>query len=294
MNTIYLPPGVVEGPEYGTPAWNEARRGRVTASRFGDVMSKPRTVPKEILDKWAPMVPEPRYRVVKTGVNAGQQKQVDGYADLVEEAMARHGEYVFGDTALSYLLEVVAAVITGQDRVGGKSAAMDRGVDLEADAIDAYASAKFTTVERGRILMRTTDLVSATPDGFVEDDERGPGMIEVKCPEAKRHLETFLNRTLPEDYIEQVQGQLWVGGRSWCDFISYDDRFPAPMRLVIIPVVRDEELIAALSGKVTAFARRVASTVAQVEEFLRNCSPAEAQVVRDALLEPYQERTSQP
>lgn len=292
MTPIYLPPGVVEGPEYGTPDWNTARRGRVTASRFADVMTKPRSVPGEVLDKWAPMVSTPRYTITKTGINAGQPKQVAGYSDLVEEVMAQHGEYVFGDTALSYLLEVVAATITQQDRVGGKSAAMERGVDLEADALDAYAAAKFCTVEKGRLLLRESDLVGVTPDGFIEEDEEGPGLAEVKCPEAKRHLQTWLERKLPEEYVEQVQGQLWIAGRNWCDFISYDDRFPSPMRLVIIRVQRDEEMIAALSGKVGAFARRVAATVAQVVDYLRTCSPEEARVVMDALTEPYQERTS--
>ena len=42
MIPIYLPPGVVEGPAYGTDEWKDARRGRVTASRFGDVMTEPR------------------------------------------------------------------------------------------------------------------------------------------------------------------------------------------------------------------------------------------------------------
>ena len=43
MSTIYLPPGIIEGPKYGTDSWKDARRGRVTASRFGDVMSEPRS-----------------------------------------------------------------------------------------------------------------------------------------------------------------------------------------------------------------------------------------------------------
>lgn len=243
---IYLPPGVQEGPAYGTDAWKDARRGLVTASRFGDVMSEPRS---------------------KAAKEAG----------------------MMSETARSYMLELVASAITGQDRVGGKSAAMERGVDMEADAIDAYAEARFAEVAAGRLLIR--DGIGATPDGFVEDDDDGPGIIEVKCPESKRHLETWMSRRVPDDYVEQVQGQLWISGRAWCDFISYDDRFPLPMRLVIIRVNRDEELIDAMERKVCSFRDQVQSHLASVRAFLASCAPAEARKVHDGLMDHITSRT---
>lgn len=250
MNPIYLPPGVIEGPGYGTDEWINARLGRVTASRFGDIMTEPRS---------------------KTAQAAG----------------------LMSESANSYLLEVVASAITGQSRVGGKSAAMERGVDLEADAIDAYATSRFIDVEKGRLIMRTADNVAATPDGFIDEGEDGPGLIEVKCPESKQHLQTFLDQRLPDDYLEQVQGQMWVAGRRWCDFISYDDRFPAPMRLVVIRVVRNDEFVAELSAKVIAFGAKVAEKVASLKEYLRSCSTDEAQVVDQALNDHLDSLTSQ-
>lgn len=240
MTPIKLPSYIVEGPAYGTDEWKNARRGLVTASRFGDVMTEPRS---------------------KAAKEAGE----------------------LSDTAKSYLMELVASTITGIDRVGGKSAAMERGVDMEADAIDAYAAMKFCTVETGRLLIWPVTGIAATPDGFVEDDEEGPGIIEVKCPESKRHLETWFTRQVPEDYVEQVQGQLWVSDRRWCDFISYDDRFPLAMRLVVIRVYCDPEAQDALAGKVCGFAGRVRDKVAQVQAFLSSCAPSEAQTVTDAL-----------
>ena len=246
---IYLPPGVTEGPAYGTDSWKDARRGLVTASRFGDVMTEPRT---------------------KAAKEAG----------------------MMSDTARSYMLELVASAITGQDRVGGKSAAMERGVDMEADAIDAYAEAKFTEVAAGRLLIR--DGIGATPDGFVEEDEEGPGIIEVKCPESKRHLETWMSKQVPDDYVEQVQGQLWVSGRAWCDFISFDDRFPLAMRLVIIRVQRDEALIEALDRKVGAFRRSVGQHIASIRLFLADCAPAEARTVHDGLRDHLEDVVSLP
>jgi len=240
MSTIYLPPGIIEGPKYGTEAWKEARRGRVTASRFGDVMSEPRS---------------------KAAKDAG----------------------LLSEMATGYMMEIVASAITGEDRVGGKSAAMERGVDKESDAIDTYASYKFCTVEPGRLLLRSEGLVAATPDGFIEEDEDGPGLLEVKCPESRTHLKTWFSRQLPEEYVEQVHGQMWVAGRAWCDFVSFDDRFPSPMRLVVIRVYRDEDLIQAMSTKVGNFEALVAEKLASVRQFLAEASPAEERAVQDAL-----------
>lgn len=251
MSNIWIPPGVAPGPVYGGTEWTEMRRGRVTASRFGDIMTEPRSA-----------------------------------ADKARGAMSA--------TAKGYLMELVASTITGQDKVGGKSAAMDRGIDKESDAIDRYMVTKFVDVEKGRMLLKMGTLISATPDGFVEEDEMGPGLIEVKCPESKTHLETFMTKELPEDYLEQVHGQMWVAGRTWCDFVSFDDRFPLPMQLVVIRVERDNDLIDRMAEKVHGFADQVQAKVDQLRQYLRECSPLEARVVHEALRDPAEPLTSQP
>lgn len=253
MIPIQLPPNTIEGPRGGTDEWKEARRGLVTASRFGDVMTEPRS---------------------KAAKDAGQMS----------------------DTARGYLMELVASEITGEDKVGGRSAAMDRGVDKEADAIDAYAAQRFITVAEGRLLLRPMERIAATPDGFVEEDDEGHGIIEVKCPESKRHLQTWLDRTLPEEYVEQVLGQLWISGRAWCDFISFDDRFPRPMQTVVIRVRAADHLeeIAALEEKVCAYARKMREQVASIRAFLAECSPQEARTVTEALHDSLEDVVSRP
>ena len=253
---MFLPHNVTLGAEYGTPAWNKDRRGRVTASRFGDVLTQPRS---------------------KAAQDAGQ----------------------LSDTAHGYLLEVVASTITGHDRVGGKSAAMARGVDKEADAIDAYGMERFVEVGEGRILLVKDSLVAVTPDGFIEDDPEGPGLLECKCPESKTHLETFLSgdgtpedpRQVPDVYVPQVQGQLWVSGRRWCDFVSFDDRFPGPMQLIVIRAYRDEAYIAELAAKVLHFEQMVLQRLDRVRRFLKACTPEQARVVHNALQESLREHT---
>jgi hypothetical protein len=79
----------------------------------------------------------------------------------------------------------------------------------------------------------------ASPDGLIDHD----GCIEMKCPKSSVvHLQRFVDG-LPEEYRPQIQGQLWVTGRQWCDFVSYDPRMPESHRLLKIRVKRDQAYI---------------------------------------------------
>lgn len=235
---------MIIGPRYGTDSWHTFRRGLVTASRFGDVLTAPRS---------------------------RAAKEAGGMSD----------------TARSYLMELVAATITGQDKVGGKSAAMERGIDKEADAIDAYCRERFLFPgdwSEGCILRMEDTLIAATPDAFIDNgDPEGPGILEVKCPDSMRHLDTFFSRQVPEQYHEQVLGQLEVSGRQWCDFVSFDDRFPKPMQLVIIRVYPSPQFGAESMPKIAYFADLVQQRVDDVRQFLFGASPAEAAAIVSAM-----------
>ena len=46
-------------------------------------------------------------------------------------------------------------------------------------------------------------------------------MLEIKCPKKKTHLKYIESNKLPSIYVPQVQSQLWITKRKWCDFMSY-------------------------------------------------------------------------
>lgn len=240
MNDIWLPPGVIEGPADGTPAWKDFRRGKVTASNFIKVTSEPRT---------------------KADKAAG--KMTDG--------------------AKGYLSQIVAATILGYDPPTMSTDDMDRGVDKQSDAADRYESKRFVEVKKGRILQVQGTLICATPDGFVEEDEEGPGLLEIKCPKENTHMGTYLFREVPDKYLDQIQGQMWVSGRSWCDFVSFDDRFPLPMQMVVIRVHADEDQQRLFLEKVRNFEDMVTSRVSEIRAYLHSCGHEEAQVINKAL-----------
>jgi hypothetical protein len=50
-----------------------------------------------------------------------------------------------------------------------------------------------------------------------------------------------------------VQGNLWVTGRDWWDFVSFCPDMPAHLRLYVYRVQRDEAYIKTLESEVRGF-----------------------------------------
>jgi hypothetical protein len=63
-----------------------------------------------------------------------------------------------------------------------------------------------------------------------------------------------------------VQGQLWITGRAWCDFVSFDDRLPKELQLYVQRVERDDVFIANLDLEVRQFLAEVDDLERQLRE----------------------------
>lgn len=98
----------------------------------------------------------------------------------------------------------------------------------------------------------------ASPDYLVGED----GLLECKCPfNQENHLEIFMKREIPDEWLWQVVAQLSVTNRAWCDFCSYDPRLPEDVQLAQIRVSRDEKLIGAMEAEVEQFLSEIEQTV---------------------------------
>ena len=99
----------------------------------------------------------------------------------------------------------------------------ERGRALEPEARDYYQFHRDAEVKTVGLIYRDADkTVGASPDGTVGDS----GLIELKCPKAHTHLRWLSLGVIPRTHAMQVQGQLWVSGREWCDFTSYHPGLP--------------------------------------------------------------------
>lgn len=150
----------------------------------------------------------------------------------------------------NYRARLVVERLTGNPVETFSNAAMQRGTELEPMARLAYED------KTGNLVIESGfwkgGWLGASPDGLINDD----GLLEIKCPSLATHLE-YLKSGFPSTYQPQVQMQLWVTGRKWCDFVSYAPEYPEHLQLFIVRVNRDEEYIKNLESEVTKFLEEV-------------------------------------
>ncbi|HEY2202560.1 MAG TPA: YqaJ viral recombinase family protein, partial [Solirubrobacteraceae bacterium] len=109
------------------------------------------------------------------------------------------------------------------------------------------------------------DGAGASPDRLVEL----LGLVEIKCPLSATHIETLIGRAPPGRYLTQMQWQLAVTGRAWCDFVSYDPRLPTDLQLFVQRIERDPVRIDDLEREVRAFLEEVESLVSDLKRQAR-------------------------
>lgn len=143
--------------------------------------------------------------------------------------------------------QVVVERMTGKAVEGPSGLALAWGQEVEPYAAEAYE------LETGNVIVNTGfikhpefEFAGCSPDGLIGDD----GGLEMKCPkDSKVHLERFISG-VPDEYRPQIQGCMWVTGRAWWDFVSYDPRMPESHRFLRIRVLRDDAFIANLQAAV--------------------------------------------
>jgi putative phage-type endonuclease len=156
-----------------------------------------------------------------------------------------------------YLTELVVERLTGQPVQKFTTAAMLWGTEQEPAARAAYERVTGISVEETGFVAHDTLLAGCSPDGLVDWD----GLVEIKCPyNSAVHIETLLHG-MPADHIPQVQGPMWITGRQWCDFVSYDPRMPEPLQLHVQRIQRDPSFIADLEARITSFLQQVGTQV---------------------------------
>jgi len=165
-------------------------------------------------------------------------------------------------TRLTYMIEKATEILTGNPVSNGfQNDAMKRGNELEPDARQFYTMLSGNAVEEsGLIYLNELKRIGASVDGLVGDD----GLVEIKCPNLNTHVNYLLDGVMPAQYVKQVQGQMWVTDRKWCDFISY---CPESHKMgFMIRVERDDEFIKTISTAVYAFIGELDALVEKLEK----------------------------
>lgn len=226
----------MEDIEQGTSSWRNARAGSVTGSCFKHVLAK---------------------------LTKGKG-----------EAASRR----------KYRLQLVAERITGVASEEFTAKQVAWGKEHENAARLAYEREYGVLVEQvGFVPHPEIEWVGVSPDGLVHAEHGVQGIVEIKCPyDINVHLDTYLRghdrlayallgeeppdgkHPIPPEHIPQVQGNMWVCDAEFCDFVSYDPRWPAHMRLYVHRVVRDDAYIENLKAEVLKFLGEVEDNVAKL------------------------------
>lgn len=157
-----------------------------------------------------------------------------------------------------YMSELVCECLTSQPVTKFSNAAMAWGTEMEPEARQAYIIATGNEVDEVSFIRHSKLRCGASPDGIVNLE----GCLEIKCPNSTTHMETLIADEVPEQHTAQIQGQMWITGYQWCDFVSYDPRMPKGLDLFIRRVQRDNFFIAQLEGEVALFLKEVDERVA--------------------------------
>lgn len=129
-----------------------------------------------------------------------------------------------------YVAELLAEWVTGDPWVQFETEWTERGKELEPEARRAYGFLRDVDPVSVGFCLHDSGVAGCSPDGLVGE----PGLLELKCPGAPRHIYYLAHQEVPSDYVAQVQGQIWVTGREWCDFMSYHPGLP-PFLIRVAP-----------------------------------------------------------
>ena len=163
----------------------------------------------------------------------------------------------------NYMAQLVCERLTGHKGESFTNAAMQHGTDTEPLARAAYEALHDVLVDEvGFIPHPTIIMAGASPDGLVSDD----GLLEIKCPNTATHIETLLSQTVPGKYNTQMQFQMACTDRSWCDFVSFDNRLPPELQLFVRRVPRDNMYIRLMEDEIVKFLNELDLKIAQLME----------------------------
>lgn len=158
-------------------------------------------------------------------------------------------------TRRKYMLTLISDRIGGAPSDGYSNRHMERGKDMEAEALKLYHALHAPPIRVG--FVERNDDVGCSPDAFVGD----AGMVQVKTALPDIQLERVLKPALPSEHVCQVQGELWVCEREWSDFVSYWPGLP----LMVVRVYRDETAIKSIEFGVEMFLNEMHELMQQLE-----------------------------
>ena len=163
-------------------------------------------------------------------------------------------------SAAGYRNLLLAEWLIGAPLDNARSAFMERGTDMEAEARAYYEFERGVQVRQVGFLLSDDGRFGGSPDGLVGDS----GLVEIKVPSLPVHVGYLLDPSaLEAEYRGQCQALMMVSGREWTDLLAYNPQLPS----VIRRVHRDEEYITAFEHALKVFLDDLDACRAKLEPY---------------------------
>jgi hypothetical protein len=242
----------------GSEDWLRARCGVATASRFSDAR-----------ERVGGLTDQQRIYVeaLQRGVDEPDARAKAGYklkptAGAITLALNGEPTSEPGAAAIKYAWLIAFETISREPLDDTfVTYAMRRGRDLEPRARQVYETRTGALVEEVSLILTDDERFGYSSDGFIDDD----GMVEIKCPLSCEKLgQVWASpETAHLEYLDQINGGLWITGRKWCDLVVYCPWLePVGKDLFVKRIYRNEEAIEALETDLVGFLKLVDSYLA--------------------------------
>lgn len=154
-------------------------------------------------------------------------------------------------TRARLMRQLAGEILTGRPAEGKlKTAAMQRGTDMEPAARAYYERRNFIDIRRVGFIRRrlpSGGWAGCSPDGLIEDKKA----VEFKSMAPDLMIERLLSGAgMPSEHRAQCQGTLWVGDLEEIELMIYYDNMPV---CPTFRLFRDESYIRELSRAVEIF-----------------------------------------
>lgn len=128
----------------------------------------------------------------------------------------------------TYILTLMSKYYSSGEREYYTNADMDRGLELEELAANIYAleqDADLVVLEEVGFIEHN-EFIGCSPDRLVDHD----GLLEIKCPNDKNYFKYLMlgEKAIDSKYLWQMQMQMLITGRKYCDFMAYNPNFKTP------------------------------------------------------------------
>lgn len=155
-------------------------------------------------------------------------------------------DLMMGKTTAGYnkaILKPVYERLVNESPDDFKSAYMERGNEIEPEAVRHYEGLTFEKVHNGGFF-EVNEWVGASPDGLIGSD----GLLQIKSPAWNTHLGALSGDKTPKEYLIQVQGELMVTGRKWCDLMFFHPK----LKEVITRIEADKTIQGEIASEINA------------------------------------------